>query len=480
MSFLSRLLRATVVAFLAVVAGLYVRLPQIVGWLIRSDRDGAPIQRLRIGHAMAGGERDPVAADETMADAMKAVLWSKLFGVTHTGARGGWRDLVSALGAAEREYLSPSYGLGLGPREHAEAEIGEGTRYLSAVTRLALELHLEEAPRFVRMVSPTLKLLGDNPDAMYYIARVDPSRRYRVEGCRDDDEVYFSLSVHAAARKGEAFQRVVADLNDAAIATARTAAGRRCFTVAIGGPEPSDGTNWLRLPAEAATVVTRSYFELDPPAQINAVGRRGLDLRIVEVAGDAAPPPALPADGEVAARLAAAAEFVRAHTVNMPQPDPTTAPPFFSLLPNFIGKPAKWSADAQGMGAVDIAYGAGRFLLRPGERLLIRGRLPPCRFANVVLWNRYLQTFDFERRRVSLNRQQLHAGKDGRFAVVLAATNPFGSAEGEARAKANWLDSEGRATGTLFFRFVLPDEDVEQPTTQLLGPDDDVEAALRK
>ena len=230
----------------------------------------------------------------------------------------------------------------------------------------------------------------------------------------------------------------------------------------------------------AATVVTRSYFELDPPAQINAVGRRGLDLRIVEVAGDAAPPPALPADGEVAARLAAAAEFVRAHTVNMPQPDPMTAPPFFSQLPNFIGKPTKWSADAQGMGAVDIAYGAGRFLLRPGEWLLIRGRLPPCRFANVVLWNRYLQTFDFERRRVSLNRQQLHAGKDGRFAVVLAATNPFGSAEGEAKAKANWLDSEGRATGTLFFRFVLPDEDVEQPTTQLLGPGDDVEAALRK
>ena len=149
-------------------------------------------------------------------------------------------------------------------------------------------------------------------------------------------------------------------------------------------------------------------------------------------------------------------------------------------MPNTIGPPQKWSRDAAGMGAVDIAYGAGRFLLRPGERLLIRGRLPPCRFANVVLWNRYLQTFDFERRRVSLNRQQLHAGKDGRFAVVLAATNPFGSAEGEAKAKANWLDSEGRATGTLFFRFVLPDEDVEQPTTQLLGAGDDVEAALRK
>ena len=391
---------------------------------------------------MAGGKRDPVAADETMADAMKAVLWSKLFGVTHTGARGGWRDLVSALGAAERDYLSPSYGLGLGPREHAEAEIGEGTRYLSAVTRLALELHLEEAPRFVRMVSPTLKLLGDNPDAMYYIARVDPARRYRVEGCRDDDEVYFSLSVHAAARKGEAFQRVVADLNDAAIATARTAAGRRCFTVAIGGPEPSDGTNWLRLPAEAATVVTRSYFELDPPAQI--IGRRGLDLRIVAVAGDAAPPPALPPDARWR-RLAAAAEFVRAHTVHVPQPDPTTAPPFFSLLPNVIGKPAKWSADAQGMGAVDIAYGAGRFLLRPGERLSSAGGCR-CRFANVVLWNRYPDV-DLS---AAASRSTGSSCTPARTAASRRAggDQPVRLGRGRGAAKAT-AHSEGRATGTL-------------------------------
>ena len=138
MSFLTRLLRATVVAFLAVVAGLYGRLPQIVGWLIRSDRDGAPIQRLRIGHAMAGGERDPVAADETMADAMKAVLWSKLFGVTHTGARGGWRDLVSALGAAERRLRSAAKA-----RRHiAEHLVRHASTRTAALAELMSLLHL--------------------------------------------------------------------------------------------------------------------------------------------------------------------------------------------------------------------------------------------------------------------------------------------------------------------------------------------------
>ena len=51
----------------------------------------------------------------------------------------------------------------------------------------------------------------------------------------------------------------------------------------------------------------------------------------------------------------------------------------------------KWSREHEGMGAVDIAYGAGRFLLKPDEHLIITGKMPDCRFANVVLWNRYLQ-----------------------------------------------------------------------------------------
>ena len=35
-------------------------------------------------------------------------------------------------------------------------------------------------------------------------------------------------------------------------------------------------------------------------------------------------------------------------------------------------------------------------------------------------------------------------------------------------ARANWLYSEGRPTGTAFFRFVLPEEEVQQPTTEVL------------
>ena len=47
----------------------------------------------------------------------------------------------------------------------------------------------------------------------------------------------------------------------------------------------------------------------------------------------------------------------------MPQFDPEQTPPFFSLVPNIIGPPAKWSKEAAGMGAVDIAYGAGMYII---------------------------------------------------------------------------------------------------------------------
>jgi hypothetical protein len=398
------------------------------------------------------------------------------------------------------------------------------------VTRLALELYVEPSPRFVRFVGPTLKLLGDNPDAVYYISTVHPkeSYGYRVTGCKQlGREVYFSVAVHGPAAKGEAFQRVVADINDDAIAFDDDG----CYAVILAPREPSKevlaaegvgkgsggaqqrsssgssspAATWLRLPEDALTVVTRHYFETSPSGQLNRDVQRDWSLHIEkwrEHAGgnggnaDTSSAAGLTSDNDddhqalllgdadrtMATRLAAAADFVRKHTIDMPAPDPTTAPPFFSLIPNVIGPPTKWAGSKGGMGAVDIAYGAGRFLLKPDEVLVIRGTMPKCRFANVVLWNRFLQTFDYSRgaaRPVSLNRQQLHlsggAGeKEGAFTIVLAAKNPFKDADDARRARANWLYSEGRATGTVFFRFVLPEEGrpILQPQAEVVKADD--------
>lgn len=471
--------RSAVVLIGCVAIGLWEALPVIVGRLVaRADSLPDPplgLRRLKIGHRMAGGGEE---ANVILADSLKSVVRSKLFGVSRTESRSAWRDLVAALGAAERAYVAPAKGFGLGPTEQADAEVAEGLRYVSHVVRLSLELYIEseplESPRFVRFVSPHLKLLGDNPDAFYFISLISPAAAYLVSGCRSA-EVYFSLSVHAEQRPGEAFQRVVADANDGALEFD----ARGCWQLVLSSAAsaPADlpaGAAFLRLPADAATLVTRHYVETNPPAQLSKSAAEGIDLSIRRWRGAGLPadePDARSADARMAGRLGAVSKFVADHTVSMPLPDPSTAPPFFSLVPNVIGPPMKWAREAQGMGAVDIAYGAGRFLLKPGEALLISGRMPPCRFANVVLWNRYLQSFDYtasETRPVSLNRAAMHLDGSGRFRLVLSERSPYADHAAAAAAHSNWLSTEGRPTGTVFFRFVLPSGEVEQPVARVV------------
>lgn len=381
-----------------------------------------------------------------MAAALKAVVTSKvvgarptarLFGVA-TRARDAWRELLATLLDAESTYLSPAMGFGLGPPEHAEAEVAEGLRYLTHAMRLALELYVERGPRFVRFVSPQLKLLGDNPDALYYVSTVQPTQHYIISGCRAG-ELYFSLSVHATA-EGSAFPRVAADVNDSNIAF--DADG--CFSLHLrpGDRPPPDlpaGATWLRLPADGESVVTRHYFAVEPPAQLNRDVSAAVERRLAIVDTRGADLDEL-TDSEMARRLDEAQRFLRAHTVGNEAPDPTTAPPFFALEPNTIGPPQKWSRDAAGMGAVDIAYGAGRFLLRHNESLLIRGTLPRCRFASIVLWNRFLQTFDYARGvPVSLNHASLHLNDAKQYTIVLSARSPFADRAQEEERRANWI-----------------------------------------
>lgn len=482
---------AVVVALLAAALGqLWLVLPQLIGRVRQRPADSVGLQRLRISHAMAGGVFDADLGDATIADAVRSMAVAAVAGPradavrrgVRVEARDAWRAFGATLLEAEHVYLSPRMGFGLGDAAHAEQEVAEGFKFAADVARLALDLHMSAAPRFVPMVSPTLKLLGDNPDAYYFISALDDGASYTVTGCRTA-EVYLSLSVHAHAEPGKAFQRVVADVNDSNL----TLDADGCWALALSAEKPESGdADWLRLPADAATVVTRHYFEPiggsdgapAVPAQLHEKTGRNIVLDIVRSDDGGAGRSTILSDGSMARRLRLATEFVRAHTVDMPQPDPTTAPPFFSLVPNTIGPPELWSAvGMEGMGAVDIAYSAGRFLFADPARdaLVITGRMPPqseCRFANVVLWNRFLQTFDYEAAQargnaVSLTRRQMHLDADGNYVLILAAADPFeGDRAAAKKLGANWMDTEGRATGTVFMRFVLPEVLPAAPATR--------------
>ena len=89
----------------------------------------------------------------------------------------------------------------------------------------------------------------------------------------------------------------------------------------------------------------------------------------------------------------------------------------------------------------------------------MEGRFPPCAFANVVLWNQQLAAFEYRDRRVSLNRVQTKLEPDGSFRMVIAHRDP---------GVPNWLDTEGHAEGTMFWRFLLPEAKPEKPRCRVV------------
>jgi hypothetical protein len=99
------------------------------------------------------------------------------------------------------------------------------------------------------------------------------------------------------------------------------------------------------------------------------------------------------------------------------------------------------------------------YLLGPDDALVVTARWPRCRCANVSLWNRQLQTFDYLRHPVSLNRAQTTPGPDGTFRLVIAHRDP---------GVPHWLSTEGRPFGLVFWRFMLPEGPIATPTAEVV------------
>jgi hypothetical protein len=322
-----------------------------------------------------------------------------------------------------------------------EATAAEGYRLLTHLLAAGCEHHLEgdpERPLFTRVVSPVRKVLGDNPDALYYWTRIDGRRSYRVRGAIDG-AAYTSFTVHGADPTGGAMERVISDVNDTQLEIA--ADGTFEFLLS---PERQPG-NWIPTAPDATSVLTRHYFEQAVPIAADPTARVRLWIDPL-----APPLPAPPwSDATMATRLDAVARYIRATTLGMPAPGQGPDHSFVSRVPNVLPKPASFrAAGVETLGAVDIHYAMAPYLLQPDQRLVMSGCLPPCRFANVALWNMHMQTLDYRFRRTSLNRAQMQLERDGSFRVAIAGRDP---------GLPNWLDTEGHGLGIVFWRILLPD-----------------------
>jgi hypothetical protein len=102
------------------------------------------------------------------------------------------------------------------------------------------------------------------------------------------------------------------------------------------------------------------------------------------------------------------------------------------------------------------------YLLGPDDALVVTARWPECRCANVSLWNRQMQTLDYLHGQVSLNRAQTVAERDGTTRIVIAHRDP---------GVPNWLSTQGRAFGLVYWRFMLPEGPIETPLAEVVSVD---------
>jgi hypothetical protein len=345
------------------------------------------------------------------------------------------RSLVESLNEFEQSYLYQ------GPVTPSDRDIAEGHRYLLHLLTAGTELFVEgnpTHPEMAQIVSPTRKLMGDNADAYYFHASIAADGKYRVSG-HNTGEIYLSLTVHSGDEPGGWATGVVGALNNQQFDTD----DEGHWEVQLG--QTVSGRNTIRTTPDTVSVISRHYYL----NKTYAAADPDLHPRITIERVDVVPPPAPPTDAVMALKIRALEQFIRANSIDRPLMNPLSTPDWFSLIPNTLGKPTVWTADegGGGWGAVDNAYAAGMFRLGPDEALIIKGKMPECIFSSVLLWNKYLQSFDYRYRQVSLNKAQMERADDGSYTIVVAHRDP---------GVANWLDTEGRESGIVYWRFMLP------------------------
>lgn len=337
-----------------------------------------------------------------------------------TGA--AWRDFCRALERAGDTILRP--GSPADPFDRAE-----GFRYLSRLTRVALESYLEFAdplfPVLRRPAHETVKIGADNPDNHYQSAVLSGAHEYRLSGVRNTVH-YLGFGTYAGGygSTGRRGQTGYLDARELRLDDA----GR--FSVLLSSRRPTDGGDWLPMAPDTSSLIVRQTFR-------DRARERIAELRLERLGASGAPAPLTPAFLDRGLQAAAAyvhgtaslfadwAEGFARRVNELPRFDPALA--------------------AAAHGDPNIVYYHGYWELAADQALLVEVTPPPCEYWNFQLNNHWMESLDYRHHRIAVNHHDARVGPDGAVRLVIAAEDPGVS---------NWLDTAGHRRGTMCLRWV--------------------------
>jgi len=350
-------------------------------------------------------------------------------------AQAAWRGLADLMRDADRSFIDPRRG------RFDEYEMAYGYRNLTDIFAFAVDMYMvndPDWPVFVRLDTPTKKLLGGNPDTQYLYAPVRGDRRYKITG-RRGDEAYMSFTSHRGDRNSGLRQRFDDNINWHRLET--DADGR--FEVIVSAER--QGENWLHLSPDASIVLARTYVldrNRDRPATFT-----------IEPL-DPIPAPPRPRREDVAERLQSMTRFIR---------EVLGTEPMLLPKPNTLAEQFRYEAgqESHDWATTDNVYAQGGFALEPTEALLIEGRVVPCDYWGIQIWNPFLVSPDYRHHTVSINKSQARLGPNGEFRVAIAREDP----------KVPGLDcitTAGERQGQFFVRWLVSQAPPPKPTCRLV------------
>ena len=103
-------------------------------------------------------------------------------------------------------------------------------------------------------------------------------------------------------------------------------------------------------------------------------------------------------------------------------------------------------------GDPNYSYYWSAFRIEPDQALLIHlPEVPECENWGLCLYNYWLESLDYTRSKINLNKFTSKANSDGSVTIVVAHRRPDGG---------NWLDTRGHVLGNMMFRWTSAKQQV--------------------
>jgi hypothetical protein len=344
-----------------------------------------------------------------------------------------WSEFCDALKAAGAVVLSE------GSPETA-LDRAEGYRYLTRLTRAALETFVEDsdplAPELLRTCHETIKMGADNPDNEYQNAPISGKYEYRITGSRGTVH-YLGFGTQEGNYGATGSLATGGYLDDSKM----TFQADGSFELLVSCQKKPG--NWLPMTPKARTLVVRQTF-LDRSKETRA------QLKIERIGGRHAPRPVTAQS--IDRGLFGSAKFVAG-----------CARLFHEWAVGFARRPNELpmfdtkAADAAG-GVPHIVYYHGYWRLAPDEALVIEVTPPECDYWNFQLNNHWMESLDYRYFPITINKRSAKLEGDGSVRIVVAHADP---------GKGNWIDTCGHDRGTMCLRWVRATEH-PQPRTRVV------------